>query len=143
LLRGDPAGTVVNLTPAVTTTWLGSLGLVAYYLLHRAELAMSFADWLALLPQFRAELEVLVAVRWPMVILTSASVVVFYHLARRLTTKWVALIFALLLALDPHFIALSRVLGHDAPAGLFTGLSLLTFLLALLGTGQGAECDRC
>jgi len=27
-LRGDLAGTAVNLTPAVTTTWLGSLGLV-------------------------------------------------------------------------------------------------------------------
>jgi hypothetical protein len=133
LLRGDPAGTVVNLTPAVTTTWLGSTGLAAYYGLHQAELGMSFADWLALLPEFRADLDVLVAVRWPMVLLTSAGVVVFYLLARRAMAEWVALLFVLLLALDPHFIALSRVLGHDAPAGLFVGLSLLGFLLALRG----------
>jgi 4-amino-4-deoxy-L-arabinose transferase-like glycosyltransferase len=128
LLRGDLAGTVVNLTPGVTTTWLGSLGLTAYYGLHRTELAMPFPVWLASLPEFRADLDVLVAVRWPMVLLTSASVVAFYHLARRLVDGRVSLLFALLLAFDPHFIALSRVLGHDAPAGVFIGLSLLAFL---------------
>ncbi|GAB4543522.1 MAG: hypothetical protein Kow0063_36760 [Anaerolineae bacterium] len=131
LLQGDLAGTVVNLTPAVTTTWLGSAGLAAYYALHRAELGTSFSGWLASLPEFRAALDVLVAVRWPMVLLTSLGVVAFYHLARRLTTERVALLFALLLAFDPHFIALSRVLGHDAPAGLFLGLSLLSFLLVI------------
>jgi hypothetical protein len=131
LLRGEPSGTVVNLTPAVITTWLGSLGLGAYYALHQTELGMSFAAWLASLPEFRAELDVLVAVRWPMVLLTSLGVLAFYHLARRLTSGWVALMFALLLALDPHFVSLSRVLGHDAPAGLFVGLSLLSFFLGL------------
>jgi len=136
-LRGDPAGTVVNLTPAVTTTWLGSLGLSIYYALHRAELGMPFADWLASLPEFRAELDVLVAVRWPMVLLTSVGVVAFYRLACRLTSERVALLFALLLALDPHFIAISRVLGHDAPGGLFVGLSLLAFLLAIHVHAQG------
>lgn len=138
-LRGDLAGTVVNLTPGVTTTWLGSLGLTVYYVLHRAELGMSFTEWLASLPEFRTELDVLVAVRWPMVLLASIGVVAFYHLARRLTNRWVALVFALLLALDPHFIALSRVLGHDAPAGLFMGLSLLAFLLAVQGEIQGGH----
>jgi 4-amino-4-deoxy-L-arabinose transferase-like glycosyltransferase len=131
LLRGDLAGTVVNLTPAVTTTWLGSLGLAVYYGLHRAALGVPFADWLASLPEFRADIDVLIAVRWPMVLLTSASVVAFYYLASRLTTRRVALLFALLLAFDPHFIALSRVLGHDAPAGVFAGLSILAFLQSL------------
>jgi hypothetical protein len=132
LLRGDLAGTVVNLTPAVTTTWLGSLGLAVYYGLHRAALGIPFTDWLASLPEFRADIDVLIAVRWPMVLLTSASVVAFYYLASRLTTRRVALLLALLLAFDPHFIALSRVLGHDAPAGVFVGLSLLAFLQSLI-----------
>ena len=136
-LRGDLVGTVVNLTPGVTTTWLGSLGLTVYYALHRAKLGMSFVEWLASLPEFRAELDVLVTVRWPMVLLASIGVVAFYHLACRLTNRWVALVFALLLALDPHFIALSRVLGHDAPAGLFMGLSLLAFLVAVQGENHG------
>jgi hypothetical protein len=139
LLRGDLAGTVVNLTPAVTTTWLGSLGLAVYYGLHRAALGIPFTDWLASLPEFRADIDVLIAVRWPMVLLTSAAVVAFYYMASRLTTRRVALLLALLLAFDPHFIALSRVLGHDAPAGVFVGLALLTFLLAVQGDVREAQ----
>jgi 4-amino-4-deoxy-L-arabinose transferase-like glycosyltransferase len=135
LLRGDLAGTVVNLTPGVTTTWLGASGLAAYYALHRAELAVPFTAWLASLPEFRADLGVLVAVRWPMVLLTSLSVVAFYHLARRLVAGPAALLAALLLAFDPHFISLSRVLGHDAPAGVFVGLALLAFLPPLTSPG--------
>jgi hypothetical protein len=136
LLRGDLAGTVVNLTPGVTTTWLGASGLAAYYALHRAELAVPFTAWLASLPEFRADLGVLVAVRWPMVLLTSLSVVAFYHLARRLVAGPAALLAALLLAFDPHFISLSRVLGHDAPAGVFVGLALLAFLPPLTSNGS-------
>ncbi len=135
LLRGDLAGTVVNLTPGVTTTWLGASGLAAYYALHRAELAVPFTAWLASLPEFRADLGVLVAVRWPMVLFTSLGVVAFYYLARRLVAGPVALLAALLLALDPHFISLSRVLGHDAPAGVFVGLALLAFLPPLTSSG--------
>ena len=139
LQRGDLADTMVNLTPAVITTWLGSLGLAAYHGLHRAELALPLADWLASLPQFRAELDVLVAVRWPMVLMVSAGIVAMYHLAARLVDRRAALLFALLLAFDPQFIALSRVLGHDAPAGLFVGLSLLAFLVAVRTTRAGEE----
>lgn len=142
LLRGDLAGTVVNLTPGVTTTWLGSLGLAAYYALHRAELGTSFGDWLASLPEFRAALDVLVAVRWPMVLLSSAGVVAFYLLARRLTTEWAARLLALLLALDAHSLALSRVLGHDAPVGLFVGLALFAFLLAVPRYRDGAPSEK-
>ena len=66
-LSGDWAETAVNLTPAVTTTWLGSIGLSSYYLLHRAEIALSFSDWLAAIPQFRIDnLAVLAATRWAM-----------------------------------------------------------------------------
>ncbi len=137
LLCGDLVGTVVNLTPAVTTTWLGSLGLAAYYALHRPELGTSFVEWLASMPEFRVDLDVLVAARWSMVLLTSLGVVAFYQVARGLTSRRAAILFALLLALDPHFISLSRMLGHDAPAGLFTGLSLLAFLRFLWSRIEG------
>lgn len=136
LLGGDLAGTIVNLTPGVTTTWLGSLGLAAYYVSHRVGLGVPFTDWLASLPEFRADLDLLIAVRWPMVLLTSIGVVAFYHLARQLTTERTAQLLALLLAFDPHLIALSRVLGHDVPAGLFVSFSLLAFLRAMPGDGQ-------
>jgi hypothetical protein len=55
LLNGDFPATNVNLTPAVTTTWLGGLGLAVHYYLNQAAINMPFDDWLASLPQFRTE----------------------------------------------------------------------------------------
>ncbi len=125
LLRGDVAATTVNLTPGVTTTWLGGLGLTVYYWLNQTALSMPLTDWLQSLPQFRTELAVLLAARWPMALFTSLSVVVIYWLARRLVGSAPALIAAIFIALDPHTVALSRVLGHDAPAAIFMTMSLL------------------
>jgi 4-amino-4-deoxy-L-arabinose transferase-like glycosyltransferase len=130
-LQGDWAGTTVNLTPAVTTTWLGSLGLSIYYQLHQATLGIPLEMWLRSLPEFRADLEVLVALRWPMVGLTALGVVLFYRVTRRLFGTPLALIAAIFIALDPHLVALSRVLGHDSPVTLFMGLSVLWLLLAM------------
>ena len=131
LLQGNFSGTSVNLTPAVTTTWLGSLGLAVYYQLHRAALDLSFSDWLLSLPEFRTQLDVLVATRWPMVILTSLGVVVIYWLTCRLFSPLIALVGAVFVALDPHLVSLSRILGHDAPAAIFMTISVLLLLLAL------------
>ncbi|MCS7260254.1 MAG: glycosyltransferase family 39 protein, partial [Anaerolineae bacterium] len=130
LWRGDLPGTVVNLTPAITTTWVGAIGLSAFYVMGGVRDPATLTEWLASLPEFRAALEVLVAVRWPMAFLGSIAVVGLYGLARRLVDARAALLFGLLLALDPQLIALSRVLGHDAPAGLTTGLALLAYLVA-------------
>lgn len=139
LLRGDVPATSVNLTPAVTTTWLGSAGLTLYYQLHQAALNQSFPDWLNSLPEFRVQLDILVATRWPMVILTSLAVVALYLIAARLFHPSLAFLAAVLVALDPHQVALARILGHDAPAAVFMSLSLLLLLLAVKRAEQGAE----
>ncbi|GAB4427413.1 MAG: hypothetical protein Kow0031_07460 [Anaerolineae bacterium] len=139
LLQGDWAGTTVNLTPAVTTTWLGGLGLTAYHWLHQAELGLPLTGWLLSLPEFRVELPVLVATRWPMALFTSLAVVALYWLTRRLLGRPVALLAALLVALSPHTLALSRILGHDAPAAMFAALSLLALLLSSKGAESSAD----
>jgi 4-amino-4-deoxy-L-arabinose transferase-like glycosyltransferase len=130
LLQGDFAGTAVNLTPAVTTTWLGSMGLLAYYQQHQAELGQPLIEWLTSLPPFQAELPLLTAARWPMVIFTALAIAAIFLLAQRLWGSRVALLGAGLLALDPHTLALSRIIGHDAPAAMFVTLSLLALLCA-------------
>ena len=89
-LQGDFAGTSVNLTPAVTTTWLGSLGLTIYYWLHRSVISLPFDAWLLSLPEFRVDLPVLVATRWPMAVLMALGVVVLYWTARPLVGQTVA-----------------------------------------------------
>ncbi len=136
-LRGDFAGTAVNLTPAVTTTWLGSAGLSVYYLLHRAELGLPFSDWLSTLPNFRVDLPVLAATRWVMVIFSSLAITAIYLLARRLWGHRIAFIGAALIALSPHTLALTRIIGHDAPAALFVTLSLLSLFVV-----SGQPFDR-
>jgi hypothetical protein len=140
-LRGDFAATSVNLTPAVTTTWLGSLGLAFYYWLYRTTIGLPLTDWLMSLPEFRTELDVLVAVRWPMVIFTSLGVVAIYLLARCLFNPTLAFIAAAFVALDPHTVALSRILGHDAPTAVFMPLSLLLLLLAVLSVAKQKNSD--
>ncbi len=135
-LHGDMAATSVNLTPAVTTTWLGSIGLTVYYYLHQATIGQPLSDWLMALPEFRTSLELLVATRWPMVIFTSFGVVVIYLLASRLFNPTVALLGAIFLALDPHSVALSRVIGHDAPTATFSAISLLLLILSPTSKNQ-------
>ena len=128
LLRGDLAGTSVNLTPAVTTTWLGSLGLALYYQFNHTVLGLPLADWLTSLPEFRTDLPVLAATRWPMAVATSLGVVLIYGLARPLFGATVAFIGAVFIALDPHIVSLSRILGHDAPAAMLMMISVLLLL---------------
>lgn len=128
LLAGDFANTSVNLTPAVTTTWLGALGLSGYYYLNQATLALPFREWLLTLPEFRTELDILVATRWPMVWLNVCGILLIYWLIRRRLSPTVAFIAAMLIALDPHTISLGRILGHDWPTALFMTLALLWLL---------------
>ncbi len=136
LLRGDFAATSVNLTPAVTTTWLGSAGLALYYQLHQVALNQPFLTWLTALPEFRVQLDLLAATRWPMLILTSLAVVALYLVVARLFYPALAFLAAVLAALDPHQVALARILGHDAPAAVFMSLSLLLLLLAVKPAGE-------
>lgn len=133
-LQGHPAGTSVNLTPAVTTTWLGSAGLWAYHLTQVADAPL--VEWLLAQPQFRVELPLLVAVRWPGVLLSALLVVALFWLARALFGAGVAFIAAVFIALDPHTVALSRILGHDVWATLFMNVSLLLLLLAIRPAGR-------
>ncbi len=139
-LNGDFAATSVNLTPAVTTTWLGGVGLTLYYWFNQAALNMPFTAWLLSLPQFRTEMPLLVATRWPMVIFTSVGVVIIYWLTRLLFNRTLAVIAAAFVALDPHTVALSRILGHDAPVTMFMVISILLLLLAVKRVGgQGGR----
>jgi hypothetical protein len=142
LLRGDFSATSVNLTPAVTTTWLGSLGLTVYYHFNQAIINLPFTDWLTSLPEFRTEMPLLVAARWPIVIFTSLSMIVIYLVAHRLLNRTLAFIAAAFIALDPHTVALSRILGHDALVAIFMSISILLLLLAARHKQAGRGASR-
>jgi hypothetical protein len=144
LLRADWAATFQVGHPGLTTRWTGALGILVTYLLRlqvasgqllldghpSASLrAGSFQDFLA---DLGAHLpEVLAATRYPTVILTSMGVVGLYFLVRLLFGQRAALLSAVLLALEPLYLALSRVIHHDALSTTFMALSLLSFLVHL------------
>ncbi len=119
------------LAPAVPTMWTGALGLAAKYWVEEASPSDNLADYLQAIPA-RTEkipLHFYPWTRFPTVLLTSLTILFVYILLARLLNRGVALVATLLLALDPFFIGLSRVIHHDALLSIFITLSLLTLLL--------------
>ena len=65
-----------------------------------------------------------------MVIFTSIVIVIIYFLVRRLWGWKMAFLGTAFIALDPHLLSLSRIIGHDAPVAMFMTVSLLLLLLS-------------
>lgn len=146
MLAGDFIRTIhIGETPGgVPTKWCGSAGIGAKYLLLRLnpsawtetslrpDSLREFLRWLQSDPHHH--LEVMVAVRWLIALVTSGSVVGLYLLARELLAERVALLGAILLALEPFHLALSRVLHLDALVSSFMALSVLSLAICLKRT---------
>ena len=127
LLQQDWAQTFQTGHPGVTTMWTGTVGLWGKYLLEARP--GSLLDYLSQVPT-RPSIasEYLTSLRMPTAILSALAIVLVYLLLRRLFNQGAALIGAALLALDPFYLAHSRVIHHDALATTFSVLALLTFL---------------
>jgi hypothetical protein len=127
LLRGDLAGTVPQGLPGLTLAWVESIGVLVRYAVA----------WLASGGQ--ASLEQIMAVDRPfaqlaqrqmVVVLVNALIVVgIFLLAQRVFGRKAALIAAIFVALDPFFLAESRVLRFE---GLVAGLMTLSVLAVLV-----------
>ncbi|MBX0330887.1 DUF4832 domain-containing protein [Oscillochloris sp. ZM17-4] len=125
---GDLAATAQSAHPGVTTMWLGALGIA----LHDALAARSlidpadFATRLGLMQLMPA-------------LANAAAVVAGYGLLRRLLAPRLALLAALLWALDPFVIGFNRVLHVDGLMGSFATLSVLAACVYWgLGVGGAA-----
>jgi 4-amino-4-deoxy-L-arabinose transferase-like glycosyltransferase len=130
--RGDWAASFQVGHPGVTTRWTGIMGMVARYWPNVAWTngEIRLGPWaLAEMPNHL--LDVLAAVRLPTVLLFSMLVVAVFFMIRRLLGPGVALLAAILLALDPFGLAISRVIHHDALNTIFMTTSLLAFALWL------------
>lgn len=138
ILEKKWADTSVNLTPGVTTTWFGSIALSVYYRVHQDVIARPFLDWLTTFPRNKINLDVLLYMRWVMALFTAIMGSVIYPLAKKLWGRPVALLGTVLLVLEPHLLAVSRIIGHDAPVTFFMAVALLIFLI---GRRQLLEVD--
>jgi 4-amino-4-deoxy-L-arabinose transferase-like glycosyltransferase len=142
LARGDWANTApgssvgfienVSLSPApgVTTMWTGALGLILEF--WRQGAPGSLAQFVRHIPFDPLDPAMLTAIRLPGVLIAAAAVGLTYWWSRPLLGRRGALLVTVFFALDPFYLALSRVLGHDALVTTFMWLSLLSFLRAIL-----------
>jgi hypothetical protein len=129
ILSGDLAATVQTRTPGVTTMWTGTLGILYRYLTRPSSMPDDLLTFVNQVPLNPLDTAYVAPMRFPTVLLTSLLVVAFYAFISRLfDDQRVGVLAALLLALDPFFIGLSRVLHHDALATTFMTLSLLPLL---------------
>jgi hypothetical protein len=135
VLAQDWARAVLLGYPGVPTMAFSGLGLGVRYLLHAwgylplpdspPNLEAALADVL------RYPLTYIPPARAVMAVVAALAVLAIYVLLRRLVGVRVAVIAAVLIALDPMFLANSRVLHVDAPLTYFMFLSLLAFWLYL------------
>ena len=127
-LSGNWAATLQTGHPGVTTMWTGSLGILYRYWMRSSSAPGNLLDFVRHVSEYPLPMSYVIPVRFPTVILTSLGIVVFFWLAARLFDRRIALVAACLMALDPFYLALSRVLHHDALATTFMTLSLLPMI---------------
>ncbi len=109
--------------PGVTTMWTGSFGFILRWLWDGRPIPLY--DYVVAIATNPLDASFIAPERLGTVLLTSFWVVAVYWLARRLFGPAIALVWAILLALDPFHIALSRVIHHDALSTAFMTLSVL------------------
>lgn len=129
LLSGDWAATLQTGHPGVTTMWTGSLGILYRYWTRPPSAPPELQTFVREVADQPPDIAYIAPMRFPTVLLMSLFVVAVYMLLSRLFgDRRVGIVGALLLALDPFHIALSRILHHDALAAAFMTLSLLPLL---------------
>ncbi len=117
--------------PGVTTMWSGSFGFVLRWLLDGRP--TNLHDYVVAVSTNPLDPTFIAPERLGTVLITSLAVVAIYWLARLLFGTPVALVGAILIALNPFYIAYSRVIHHDA---LSTTFMILSVLCALIYWGE-------
>lgn len=99
--------------PGVTTMWVSGFSMHLFRTMQ-----MGFGD-------------VLMSGRLPIALITSGAILIVYLIIARIFNKKIAFLSAVLMALDPFFIANSRFIHLDAMLTIFMLLSVLTFFAYL------------
>jgi hypothetical protein len=115
LIDFDLMGTSQSGHPGVITMWLSGISIGLKHLIDGSK---SVGD-------------LLFAGQFPIALMTSVSVVIMYFLIRKVFDEMTAIIASILIAIDPFFIALSRIIHLDALTTCFMTLSVLSFMVFL------------
>jgi len=115
--------------PGVLTMWTGAAGITLEWLIRPNDDARSLLEFVEQLPTNPVERRSIAPVRLPTVIITAFFVVALYWLLGKLFKPPIPLLAALLVALNPFHVALSRVLHHDALSTAFIVTSALSLII--------------
>jgi 4-amino-4-deoxy-L-arabinose transferase-like glycosyltransferase len=128
--------TVYEYQPAVTTMWIISLGMLAYFPEYRG-FGQGYLDY------EKDHLDAFMYERGydPLVLLTYSRVLqvfillilflVLYVLLQYLLPKWVAAFVVAFASFDPFFLGHTRMLDHEAMVSMFTVISVLSLAIYL------------
>jgi 4-amino-4-deoxy-L-arabinose transferase-like glycosyltransferase len=136
--------TYVNDSPGVITTWVGALAFRLTAPDYRADLDQMKTSYTAfenrLVSAFNLNpIYILALSRAFMITLLISLLLICFFYAQRLFGIMPSLMGFLIIALDPFFIALTRMNHLDAPQAIFMFLSILAFLTYLFRGKRGLD----
>ena len=128
--------TVYEYQPAVTTMWIISFAMLAYFPEYRG-LGQGYLDY----EKGRLDPFMIEHGYDPLVLLTYSRVIqvfillilflLFYFLLQRIIPKWAAVFAAVFVSFDPFFLGHTRMMDHEAMVALFVFVSILAFAVYL------------
>ena len=110
--------------PGVTTMWAGTIGLWLEFL-REGQPGDSFLNFLNQMPFDPLDPAMLLTLRLPGALVSAVLAVLIYCWSRRMWGRLAAVLVAAFFALDPFYLALSRILGHDGLMSGFMAASLI------------------
>jgi hypothetical protein len=126
--------TVYEYQPAVTTMWIVTAAMIAYFPEFRG-LGQGYLEFEKgaldpfLLAQGQDPLVLLEYARFIQVLLVSILFLLFYYLLGRIFSKPIAFFVTLFASLDPYLLGQSRLLNHEGMVSLFVVLSVVAFYI--------------
>ena len=129
--------TVYEYQPAVTTMWIISFAMLAYFPEYRG-LGQGYLDYeKGRLDPFMIEhgYDPLVLLTYSRVIQVIVLLILFllmYFLLQKFIPKWAAAFSALFVTFDPYYLGLTRMMTHEAMVALFVLVSLLALAVYLM-----------
>ena len=133
LRQGDLRATYQRGHPGVVTMWLGTLAVPLSQAGEWVDLCLETGGSKLNRPQDRSAVarlpSLIFQARRLAALTTWLGIVALYWLLKRLLGGWTALLATALVALDPFYLALSRVFHLDALLATFTTLSIVSLLV--------------
>jgi 4-amino-4-deoxy-L-arabinose transferase-like glycosyltransferase len=141
LTHGEFENTVYEYHPAVTTMWIGTAAMLAYFPEYRGMMNGYFQQEKTSFDTYLVEhgKDPLALLWWARLFQVLLNVFLFltaFFLLRSMLDEWTALAILLLTSFSPYLFGQSRMLNHESMVGLFSLLTVLALTAYLFSKPQ-------